>query len=138
MTGVNQGIHAFNVTSGAKADFAPAALGQHQNLATDGTRLFDVTFENGVRRLTAYNLSNGSVVWTRNGAVTSPLVVNGMVIVGENRTGSPCTTPRTARSSGGSRSPGVLTRSSSAAGSSSGSAPARPGGSTPPLTMFGV
>lgn len=86
-TGTNQGIHAFAVSTGAKADFAPGAVGQHHDLATDGTRLYDVTLEGGVRTLTAYNLSNGSVAWTKTGAVTSPMVVNGMVIVGENLDG---------------------------------------------------
>jgi len=83
-TGTNQGIHAFDVNTGAKADFAPGAVGQHHDLATDGTRLYDVTLEGGVRTLTAYNLSNGGVAWSKTGAVTSPIVVNGMVIVGEN------------------------------------------------------
>lgn len=83
-TGTNQGIHAFNVGTGAKADFAPGAVGQHHDLATDGTRLYDVTLEGGVRTLTVYDLSSGAVAWTKTGAVTSPMVVNGMVIVGEN------------------------------------------------------
>ena len=122
-TGVNQGIHAFNVNTGAKADFAPAALGQHQNLATDGTRLFDVTLEGGVRTLTAYNLSNGAVAWRKTGAVTSPLAVNGMVIVGENRDGLAVYDAASGALLRGWRaSLGVPTRSSSAAGCSPGSA----------------
>jgi hypothetical protein len=139
-TGVNQGIHAFNVNTGAKADFAPAALGQHQNLATDGTRLFDVTFDDGVRTLTAYDLANGSVVWRRNGAVTSPLVVNGMVIVGENRDGLAvydAATGAVVR-----RLPGVARGADPIVvggrlfvGFSTGAVPT---GSTAPLTMLGV
>jgi len=33
---------------------------------------------------TAYDLATGSSLWSRPGAVTAPLSVNGMVIVGEN------------------------------------------------------
>jgi hypothetical protein len=140
VTGVNPGIHTFSVTSGAKADFAPAALGQHQNLATDGTRLFDVTFENGVRRLTAYNLSNGSAVWTRNGAVTSPLVVNGMVIVGENQNGlavyDAANGTLLRRVAGVARGADpIVVGGRLFVGFSAGAVPT---GSTPPLTMFGV
>jgi hypothetical protein len=139
-TGVNQGIHAFNVNTGAKADFAPAALGQHQNLATDGTRLFDVTFENGVRTLTAYNLSNDSVVWRRNGAITSPLVVNGMVIVGENRDGLAVYDAGTGalirRLAGVARGADpIVVGGRLFAGFTTGAVPT---GSTAPLTMLGV
>ena len=140
VTGVNQGIHAFNVNTGAKSDFAPGALGQHQNLATDGTRLFDVRFENGVRTLTAYNLSNGSVVWSKTGAVTSPLAVNGMVIVGENRDGlaiydaaSGALLRRLAGTARGADP--IVVGGRVFAGYSAGTVPA---GSMPPLTMLGV
>jgi hypothetical protein len=139
-TGVNQGIHAFNVNTGAKADFAPNAIGQHENLATDGTRLFDVTFENGVRTLTAYNLSNGAVVWTRTGAHTAPLAVNGMVIVGENRDGlavydaaSGALLRRVAGVARGADP--IVVGGRVFVGFSAGAVPA---GSTPPLTMLGV
>ena len=56
------GHHAFDVVSGAKADFAPGAIGQHKAMATDGTRLFDVMIEGGVKTLTAYDLSTGAAV----------------------------------------------------------------------------
>jgi hypothetical protein len=140
VTGVNQGIHAFNVNTGAKADFAPGAIGQHQNLATDGTRLFDVTFEGGVRTLTAYDLSNGSVVWTRNGAVTSPLLVNGMVIVGENRDGlavyDAANGTLLRRVAGVARGADpIVVGGRLFVGFSAGAVPT---GATPPLTMFGV
>jgi outer membrane protein assembly factor BamB len=84
VTSKSQGITSFAVTTGAKTNFLPGAIGQHQALATDGTRLFDVTIEAGVKTLTAYNRSTGAVLWSRNGAVTAPLSVNGMVVVGEN------------------------------------------------------
>jgi hypothetical protein len=84
VTSKSQGITSFAVATGAKTNFLPGAIGQHQSLATDGTRLFDVTIEAGVKTLTAYNLSTGAVLWSHNGAVTSPLAVNGMVVVGEN------------------------------------------------------
>ena len=84
MTSKNQGITSFVVSTGAKSSFAPRAIGQHQALATDGTRLFDVTIEAGVKTLTAYDLATGSSRWSQSGAVTAPLSVNGMVIVGEN------------------------------------------------------
>ena len=81
--------------------------GRHQRVAgteaivNDGA-VFTVTTDAKLRRLRA---SNGSTVWTTSLA---------------------CTTRPTARSYGGSRAwPGVLTRSSSAAVSSSGSARVR-------------
>jgi PQQ-like domain len=140
VTGTNQGIHAFNVNTGAKVDFAPGAVGQHQNMATDGTRLFDVTFEDGVRTLTAHNLSNGSVAWRKTGAFTSPLAVNGMVIVGENRDGlavydaaSGALLKRVAGTARGADP--VVVGGRLFAGFSASPVPT---GSMPPLTMLGV
>ena len=99
-----------------------------------------MTFENGVRRLTAYNLSNGSVVWTRNGAVTSPLVVNGMVIVGENQNGlavyDAANGTLLRRVAGVARGADpIVVGGRLFVGFSAGAVPT---GSTPPLTMFGV
>ena len=87
VTSKNQGITTFVVSTGAKASFAPGAIGQHQSLATDGSRLFDVMIEGGVKTLTAYDLATGASLWSQTGAVTAPLAVNGMVIVGENYDG---------------------------------------------------
>jgi hypothetical protein len=140
VTSKNQGIHAFNVNTGAKSDFAPGAIGQHQALATDGTRLFDAAIEGGVRTLTAYNLSNGSVAWSRQGAVTAPFVVNGMVIVGENINGlavydaaSGALLKRLAGTARGA-DPTVVGGHVFAGYSPN----PVPSGSTPPLTMLGV
>ena len=57
-------------------------------MAWDGTRLFAASRRSGgVNALRAFNGTSGAVVWERPGAVTAPLVVNGMVIVGEDTAG---------------------------------------------------
>jgi outer membrane protein assembly factor BamB len=93
-----------------------------------------------VRTLTAYDLSNGSVVWTRNGAVTSPLLVNGMVIVGENRDGLAVYDAGTGalirRLAGVARGADpIVVGGRLFAGFTTGAVPT---GSTAPLTMLGV
>lgn len=87
VTAINNGIVSFSVSTGAKTTVVAGAVGQHRDLATDGTRLFDVVNDGGVKTLTAYSLATGAALWSRSGAVTSPLSVNGMVIVGEANAG---------------------------------------------------
>jgi len=83
----NNGLLWFDQTTGARHVLDAAAVGRHKALATDGTRVFDVTERSGTRTLRAYDLASGTKIWERPGAVTAPLHVNAMVFVGEDTAG---------------------------------------------------
>jgi hypothetical protein len=83
----NNGLLWFEQATGAKHVIDAVAVGRHKALATDGTRIFDVTERSGVRMLRAYDILTGRKLWERSGAVTAPLHVNRMVFVGEDTAG---------------------------------------------------
>jgi outer membrane protein assembly factor BamB len=80
-------LDAFDQATGAKTTLATLTWSTPHPLAWDGTRLFLVTHSGSDRRLRAFNATTGAVIWERPGAATAPLVVNGMVIVGEDTAG---------------------------------------------------
>jgi outer membrane protein assembly factor BamB len=83
----NNGLLAFDQTTGAKQVIDAGAVGRHKALATDGLRVFDVTERSGTRMLRAYDLATRAKLWERPGAVTAPVHVNRMVFVGEDTAG---------------------------------------------------
>ncbi|GAA1879115.1 PQQ-binding-like beta-propeller repeat protein [Lapillicoccus jejuensis] len=82
------GLTSYDLATGTKTVLDPTADGRHRDLATDGTLVFDVTSSRADgQALTARRATDGSVVWRRPGAVTSPLVLGDLVVVGEDRAG---------------------------------------------------
>jgi outer membrane protein assembly factor BamB len=80
-------LDVFNRTTGQKTTLTTWPTSTHHALAWDGTRLFASSRRSGnANALRAYSASGG-LLWTRPGAVTAPLVVNGMVVVGEDTAG---------------------------------------------------
>ncbi len=81
-------LDVFVRATGAKTTLATYPASTHHSLAWDGARLFASSRRSGgVNSLRAYNGTTGAVIWEQPGAVTAPLVVNGMVIVGEDTAG---------------------------------------------------
>jgi outer membrane protein assembly factor BamB len=83
----SNGLLWFDQTTGAKHVIDATAVGRHKALATDGTRIFDVSQRGGIRTLRAYDIVSGTKLWERSGAVTAPVHVNRMVFVGEDTAG---------------------------------------------------
>jgi hypothetical protein len=81
-------IDSFDQVTGAKSTLATLPTSTHHALAWDGVRLFAASRRSGdANALRVYDPPTGAVLWERPGAVTAPLAVNGMVVVGEDSAG---------------------------------------------------